>query len=459
MGFINKKIDIFNPFIFIIALITYILISIPIFFIKPGLLPNYTINLYIYISIGTFFFLAGIIVPNIKFIKNSVINITKKCNYKNTYKKNTYKYNFKNFFSNRISNNLEYIVLTLAILGIFLQIINLINLEGIPLFSGSLKANTATKFWVFSYIFFLPSITILLAKYTNNNFNDFNNFNNDSKFNNNSNVDKFDNHNTDNINCTNNQAFCSPGSYIIYSSVKAINSFFTKNKNKIYYFLFIIGISLFTLTGYRTTPIVILLSGIIVLYYTKNIKNRYFVILGFILFIMLLVVGFISSQAIEWQNWTLNPLELLSYRAVYTFCIFDKTTNFIGSTNGELIYYTLTGFFKSVDPRVLVGSVVLAKNHSTTSTIFGPPLIDFGPIFLAFVMFVIGIVLKLAYMIQKRVGGFMTAFYAIILAHTLVWIETGYTDIVVWLFYVITIILMVYYMLSNRNNFNKNNET
>ncbi|MGL6298743.1 MAG: oligosaccharide repeat unit polymerase family protein, partial [Methanobacteriaceae archaeon] len=388
MSFISKKIDIFNPFIFIVALIAYILISIPIFFIKPGLLPNYTINLYIYIGIGTFFFLAGIILPNIKLIKNMVNKIDIINNSTNNPihnpindSTNNSNNNYNNSsITNIMSNNLEYIVLTLAILGIVLQIINLINLGGIPLFSGSLKANAATKFWLFSYIFFLPSITILLAKYTNNNSNNFN------KNSNSNNADKLDNHNTDNINCTNNQAFCSPGSYIVYSSGKAINSFFTKNKNKIYYFLFIIGIGLFTLTGYRTTPIVILLSGIIALYYTKNIKNRYFVILGLILFIMLLVVGFISSQAIEWQNWTLNPLELLSYRAAYTLRIFDKATNFIGSTNGELIYYTLTGFFKSVDPRVLVGSVVLAKSHSTTSTIFGPPLLDFGPVFLAFVM-------------------------------------------------------------------------
>ncbi|MGL4669677.1 MAG: oligosaccharide repeat unit polymerase family protein [Methanobacteriaceae archaeon] len=448
LSFINKKIDIFNPFIFIVALIAYILISIPIFFIKPGLLPNYTINLYIYIGIGTLFFLAGLFIPNIKFIKNKVNNNINKTGTGVETDTKTVTGIFPNF-----SANIEYFVLFLAILGIILQIINLINLGGIPLFSGVLKANAATKFWLFSYIFFLPPITILLAKYTNNttntniNVNDNNEINNKNISGNNS-----SSNNTDNVKYSDNQQFCSPGSYIVYSSGKAINSFFTNHKSKIYYLLFIFGIGLFALTGYRTTPTVILLSGIIALYYTKNIKNRYFGVLALILFIMLIVVGFISSHAIEWQNWTLNPLELISYRAAYTLRIFDRATNFIGATNGELVYYTITGFFKSVDPRELVGSVVLAKSHSTTSTIFGPPLLDFGSAFLAIVMFIIGFILKLAHMIQKRVNGFMTAFYAIILAHTLVWIETGYTDIVVWLFYVITIILIIYYVFNGKYN-------
>jgi oligosaccharide repeat unit polymerase len=102
-----------------------------------------------------------------------------------------------------------------------------------------------------------------------------------------------------------------------------------------------------------------------------------------------------------------------------------------------------------------VGDVVLGYKHSSTSTIFGPALLDFGTWALALQMFILGLILKLMHLIQKQKKGIFTAFYAVILAQTLVWIETGPTDLVVWIFYFISIGLILY-AFRNHDDYREN---
>ena len=375
-NFANKSenIDIFNPYIIIILILAFILVTIPSLYIS-GELPSPSFQVYICILIGILFFIIGVKFPKIiaKFSKNfkNSINSLKRIN------------------TERISSSksLEYIILAIVSIGIILQIANFLILGGIPLFSGVLKAKAATKIWLFSYIFFIIGINVLLSKYN----------------------------------------------------------------RKIYYILLIIGLGLFALTGYRTTPIAILLSVFITLYYSKNMKIRYQILFTSIIAILLIVIGFIAVQAIEWQHWRLNALELISDRAGFTLNILDRAIPLANSSHGELFYYTLTGFFKSVDPRVIVGEVVLRENHSITSTIFGPAILDFGWIGMAIQMFLIGFILKLLHTIQRHIKGIATAFYGIILGQTIIWIETGPTDLVVWLFYLLGIITIIYYLYNVTN--------
>lgn len=70
--------------------------------------------------------------------------------YKNNNEDNENKNNKGNKFK-----NFELIILSIVLIGLLLQIINFILLGGIPLFSGFLKAEAATRIWLFSYIFFL----------------------------------------------------------------------------------------------------------------------------------------------------------------------------------------------------------------------------------------------------------------------------------------------------------------
>ena len=276
----------------------------------------------------------------------------------------------------------ELILVGLVSLGILLQIINIALLGGIPLFSATLKAKAATKIWLISYIIFLPSINVLLAKYN----------------------------------------------------------------RKSHYLLLLIGLVLFALTGYRTTPIAIMLSALITLYYTRDVDVKYIILAILAIAVVLLAVGFIAVQAISWQHWSLNPIELVSYRAAFTLNVLSKAIENQFTTMGNLFYTTLTGFFTHSDARVLVGQATIGRVHSITSTIFGPALLDFGIVGMLIQMFLIGLILKTLHSIQNHSKSIFTAFYGILLAQTIIWIETGPTDVVVWLFYLIGIFLIIHFL-------------
>ena len=353
-----KKFDIFSPMIIVLLVIIYLIFSEIAFHYHIHNLIGvdyYTIGV---IFLGIIFFIIGIVLSNY-LLKNKEITI------------NSEKIN--KIFSERL-------VLSLVIIGILLQIANLIYLGGIPLFSGYLKAHAATRIWLLSYLIFLPSINILIAKYD----------------------------------------------------------------NKKYYLLFLLGLFLFVATGYRTTAMAIVISVFITLYYTKDLPWKYMILAIIAIFILLLVVGYIAVKSIEWQTWSTTPIELLFYRAGYTLQVLDRAAFLQGSTHGQLLYNTLMGFFKSSDPRVIVGSATLGYAHSTTSTIFGPALLDFGLYAMLLQMTILGFVINLIYKVQTNVKSVFIAVYAILLAHLIIWIETGPTDLVVILFYLISIIMLIY---------------
>lgn len=391
MNFLKKleKLDLFHPFILVFITIIFLLIAIPSWTIMDELVPPYP-QLYIYIAIGLLFFILGVLF--VKFSLNKFefnkINLTKTNNPNNSNpnESNKTKTNENNnqFIAKKLSlfdkySKEELIIVSIVVIGIILQIINIARLGGIPLFSSELKAKAATKIWLISYILFLPSINILLAKFN----------------------------------------------------------------RKSHYLFLIIGLALFALTGYRTTPIAILLSSFITLYYTREFKLKYQIIFLILIAVLLIVIGFIAVNAIGTQHWRLNALELVSYRAGFTLKILDRAINRQLITAGALFYSTLTGFIFSVDPRVLVGEAVLSYSHSTTSTIFGPALLDFGIVGMIIQMFFIGAFLKLLHFTQKYKFGIVTGIYGVILAQTLIWIETGPTDFVVWLFYLVGIIILI----------------
>ena len=360
----HKNIDIFSPYILLFGVILYLaLAGIALKLNIKGLVP-YSLMTYYSIFYGSFLFLIGIFfaifIKRYLNIKESKLNLNgiKKINQHLSYEK---------------------IVLILVISGILIQIINIYFIGGIPLLSGYLKAKAVTKIWFASYIIFLPSINLLLAKFN----------------------------------------------------------------RKFYYILFFVGFILFAITGYRTTTMAILISVFITSYYVLNLKFKYIAIFSIFMLISGLALGFIAVKAIEWQQWALNPLDLFFYRAGYTLNVLDRVVELQGATKGSLLYYTLTGFFESMDPRIIIGETVLKYRISTTSTIFGPALLDWGYWALGVQMFILGTFLKLFHILQKAKKGIFTAFYAVILAHSLIWIETGPTDLVVWIFFIVSLVLML----------------
>lgn len=266
----------------------------------------------------------------------------------------------------------EKLLLTLAVAALILQALNLVFLGGIPLFNSTLKASATTNIWRIAYPLFLITLNLLLAKYY------------DRKF----------------------------------------------------LTIIIIGALIFGLNGYRTSVLGILGSSFITLYYLNKISRKFAIAFITIIIIGLMGVGYIASQSIASQHWTLNPLELVFYRAGFTLEVFEKIIPLAGTTHGHI----LSMIFSSGSPRTFIGEYVLKYTVCLTSTMFGPVMLDFGYFGLAIQMLFMGVFLGL---LHKAKEGFGVGIYAFILTHTIIWIETGPTDIMIWFLYAIGIIYLI----------------
>ena len=277
--------------------------------------------------------------------------------------------------TNYLSENL---LLTLTIIALTLQALNLVLLGGIPLFNSTLKANATTNIWRVAYPLFLMALNFLIAKYYSRK-------------------------------------------YLIF---------------------IILGALIFGLNGYRTSVLGILGSSFITLHYLEKISGKLGIAFIAIIIIGVIGVGFIASQSIAGQHWTLNPLELVFYRAAFTLEVFEKIIPLAGTTNGKI----LAMIFSSGSPRTFIGEYVLHYNVCLTSTLFGPVMLDFGYIGLTIQMLFMGTFLGTVHKIKKGIG---VGIYSIILTHTIIWIETGPTDIMIWFLYFIGII---YILISLNKN-------
>ena len=277
----------------------------------------------------------------------------------------------------------ERLLLILVIIALILQTSNIILLGGIPLFNSELKAKATTNIWRIAYPLFLIMINILLAKYY----------------------------------------------------------------DRKYLILVLLGALIFGLNGYRTSVLGILGSAFITLYYLDKISKKIGIIFVAVIAIGIMAVGYIASQSIATQHWTLNPLELIFYRAAFTLELFEKIIPLGGTTHGHI----LSMIFSSGSPRTFVGEYVMKYSFCATSTLFGPVYLDFGLIGLTIQMLFMGLFLELVYKLKKGIG---VGIYSIILTHTLIWIETGPTDIMIWFLYFIGLILII--MNFNYINLNKN---
>ena len=274
---------------------------------------------------------------------------------------------------NEINFLSEKILLIFIILALILQSLNMVLLGGIPLFDSVLKSNATTNLWRIAYPLFLILINILLAKYY----------------------------------------------------------------DRKYLILVLLGALVFGLNGYRTSVVGILGSAFITMYYLGKISRKIGILFVVIIAIGAMAVGYIASQSISGQNWTLNPVELIFYRAAFTQEVFEKIIPLAGTTHGHI----LSMIFSSGSPRSFIGNYVLHYDVCLTSTLFGPVMLDFGYIGLTIQMLFMGAFLKVIHMITEKGTGI--GIYSIILIHTLIWIETGPTDIMIWFLYLLGAILIV----------------
>lgn len=266
----------------------------------------------------------------------------------------------------------ENLLLSLTIIALILQTLNLVLLGGIPLFDSTLKANATTNIWRIAYPLFLIMVNLLLAKH--------------------------------------------------YS--------------RKYLILVLVGGLIFGLNGYRTSVLGILGSSFITLYYLDRVSRKMGIAFIALIVVGLLAVGYIASQSIATQHWTLNPLELIFYRAAFTLEVIEKIIPLAGTTNGKI----LSMIFSSGSPRAFIGNYVLHYDVCLTSTLFGPVMLDFGYVGLTIQMLFMGAFLGT---LNKLKEGFGIGIYSIILTHTIIWIETGPTDIMIWFLYLIGLFYLI----------------
>ena len=282
------------------------------------------------------------------------------------------KYKIKVENTREISFLSERLLLSLIIIALILQTINIIFLGGIPLFDSILKSKATTNIWRVAYPLFLICLNLLLAKYY----------------------------------------------------------------NRKYLIIILLGALIFGLNGYRTSVLGILGSSFITLYYLNKISRKIGIIFIAVIAMGIIGVGYIASQSIANQTWTLNPLELIFYRAAFTLEVFEKIIPLGATTNGKI----LSMIFSSESPRTFIGQYVLHYDVCLTSTLFGPVYLDFGIIGLSIQMLFMGAFLGIIHKLKKGIG---IGIYSVILTHTIIWIETGPTDIMIWFLYLLGLILII----------------
>ena len=380
-----KNISIFSPLILIGVIFFYVLFALICTTYYIGGLSPVKLLTYLYIIYGTLIFLVG-------YLSARLIE-------KYYFKKNIGDKNAKDVlksFLDIMENNRRFTengVRNWVLLALFLQLINLIFLGGIPLFSGYLKAVAYNNLTVIAYILFLISITGLMAKFY----------------------------------------------------------------DKKYYLLVLIGLILFAATGYRAPIIGIILSVLITIFYVNGNKLKYFLIFTPIIIVLGLITGYVAATHIQWQQWNVNPLNLVLIRAGYTLTILDQIVPLQNTGHGLITYAVISGFFNSMDPRLVLGEFVLKHHTSITSTIFGPAILDWGYLGLTVQMFFLGLVLELLHYLQKIKKGLYTTLYAIGLASTIIWVETSPMDLAVWIYYLsgVIVIISVAYSLKISNQSEK----
>ncbi|MBP2172624.1 oligosaccharide repeat unit polymerase [Methanococcus voltae] len=151
---------------------------------------------------------------------------------------------------------------------------------------------------------------------------------------------------------------------------------------------FIIALGLNIGLGYKAGVLTVVVSYLI---WKKKTSKISFAKLVFWALVLLVFLGVMSKLIISTsgQNWSLNFIEMLSYRAYFDIMSFDKVIHYpqmlMGSTtfipNGEQV----------------ISQLIYGYNHNITTTMFAPFHLDFGLLGGGFLAFLFGLISKKIY--------------------------------------------------------------
>ncbi|ADC70360.1 Protein of unknown function DUF70 [Methanocaldococcus sp. FS406-22] len=193
---------------------------------------------------------------------------------------------------------------------------------------------------------------------------------------------------------------------LIYASIE----------NKIY---FIVAFILLILLGYKAGVLMLFIAYFV--YRRRSLKHLIFYYIGLLIFLGIMgKIILLSSN----QNWNLNPIELLCYRAYFDLYVLSKIIESNILTLGKI---TLTP-----NGEHLIGELLFRYPHNITTTLFGTIYLDFGIFGILFAI-LLGAVSKFIYEGDKK----LYAIYAsLLLAYCDIGINYGFLIVLSLLFYI-----------------------
>ena len=185
--------------------------------------------------------------------------------------------------------------------------------------------------------------------------------------------------------------------------------------------------------GFRTQIIVALLGGFIAMYLTGLVG--FVEVLFGLGFAGLGIAGLGYYRAVV-QGSPIAFSEVLGARIGLTLSVFDYLVQRFmpfGANKGYTLLATFSSFIPGIPgprlgPRTIVARLFGIVGISVTSTLLGTVVLDFGIVGVVLFMLLLGHVLGTCYRAAKTGAPIAVGVYAVLLAYTIVGIETGLVD-------------------------------
>ncbi len=206
---------------------------------------------------------------------------------------------------------------------------------------------------------------------------------------------------------------------------------------------------LISLLGYRTQIIVSLLGCSIAMYYSRLIGVAEVIVSFFSALLAISLAGYYRALA---EGSYIGLFDVVGRRTGLTLSIYDSLVNrfyLFGANHGTTLLATFSSFFHFIPgprlgPRTIVARMYGVQDISMTSTLFGTVVLDFGIPGIAVFAVCLGFVVGLAYNAMKNTRGALpTGIFSLLIAYTLVGIETGLVDLIVFVLFFISFLILV----------------